>query len=137
MTEQWAIALVIFVLGQALVVIGGGIGAYVMLLGKISGIEIEAEHRLTELETKCERWFVLTGAQGLHKDDDRFHTDAELESFVTDYKKHNHDLPDEEWRRYRSVFERIMNSKLATTNEKALAEGLKELCEHKLSRSQI
>ncbi len=136
MSEGWAIALAVFCLSQALAFAGAGITAYFILITKMAEARVEAEHRFTELETKCEKWFVLSASNALHKDDDRFGMDRDLEHFVILYKSHNHDMPADKWVYYQKVFREIMANKLATPNEKMLAEGLAELCEHKMMRDQ-
>ena len=136
MSENWAIALSMFVLGQAGIFGLAGIAAFWNLKREASADRLEMEHRLTELETKCEKWFVVAGSHGLHRDDDKYGVDKELERFVMLYRAGNHDMPANEWVHYRGVFRSIADNILATTNERALADALAELCDHKMARDR-
>lgn len=140
MSENWAIALVIFVLGQFAIVVTGGIVAFFNLSSRVSDLDKSCEHRITELETKAEKWFVLSATKGLHSPDNHLEADSEIERFVTLYKQHNHDLPNNEgenWQHFESVFTNIVDNDKANPNERALAEGLAELCRHKMMRDRL
>lgn len=137
MSENWAIALVVFCLGEFGATISAGIIGYFILHSKISDARIDSEHRFTALEIKIEKWFVITGSTALHSPNDHLGADRELETFVMDYRQHNHELPSEKWFFYRGVFKRIMDNPNATANEKVLADGFVELCEHKLMASGL
>lgn len=137
MSENWAIGLVVFCLTQAAAVISAGIIAFIVLLNKLSDSKVEAEHRFTLLEAKCEKWFVFAGTAALHSPTDHLGADKELERFVMLYKHYNHDLPADEWVHYHGVFSKFMSNPNATPNERLCFQGYKELCEHKMTRDGL
>lgn len=154
MSEQWQIVLVgLFASCIGALVVGLATIAWYKfqqfdaLKDDLADKATEHEHRVTRLESKleeldkkAEKWFVLAGTTALHSPDNHLGADPEIERFVTLYRRHNHDMPEEtgsDWAFWRLFFSGLMKRENATPNERALAEGFKELCEHKLTRAGL
>ena len=137
MSENWAIALIIFVLGQFVACIGSGIATTIWLIGKIAEAEKTAEHRFTKLEGQAEKWFVLAGSAGLHHEIDKLKCDKDIEDFVISYHNGKQDMPAERWIHFRDIFWKIHNNPKATPDEQMLALGYVDLCEHKMTRNGV
>lgn len=124
------------------------------LRSDISNDRLKLENRLTTLEqqsinlresldnlaTVTEKRFVLVGGAVLHSPDNHLNADPEIERFVTLYVMHHGEMPHEEgsdWAYWRKFFFHMTQKPEATPNEKMLAMGYKELCEHKLLKSGL
>lgn len=123
MSENLAIALVIFVLGQAAVLIGGSVGAYILIV-----------QRITKLETTLDFWVNEVGTKAL----DLLHSPTNhlgLDALIDEYRKHDYDLTDEQWENLRIICAEIQTRKDVGKDEKLLAALGEALSNHKLMRS--
>lgn len=106
---------------QTLGLILGGLGAYIVLV-----------QRVTKLEARFEMFVSLVGtkvAKALHSPTNHLGIDALLEEYIN----RHHELSLEQWRQLHIMCENIMIAQEHVSHgEKAMAAFMAAVCEHKL-----
>lgn len=125
-----------FVLGQAALIITGGLWAFFHLNNKFSDSKIEWIERFSEHSLRCEKWFVAAGSAAIHSPDDHLGADEMIESFVRDYKSGHCDMLPEKWVKYQNAWFDLEHNPKSSPNEALCAEGFRLICEHKMSRDK-
>lgn len=123
MSENWAIALVIFVLGQFALLLMVGVSGYILTV-----------QRITKLETTLDFWVNEVGTKAL----DLLHSPTNhlgLDALIDEYRRHNYDLTDEQWENLRTICAEIQARENVSKDEKLLAVLGEALSNHKLMRS--
>lgn len=123
MSENWAIALVIFVLGQFALLLMVGVSGYILTV-----------QRITKLETTLDFWVNEVGTKAL----DLLHSPTNhlgLDALIDEYRRHNYDLTDEQWENLRFICAEIQARENVSKDEKLLAVLGEALSNHKLMRS--
>lgn len=120
MNENWQIAIFVALAG-AIVTVAGGVIAFAF----------QTTGRLSRVEQSVEFLIDATGrlaAKKLHSPDDHLGIDKYLDIYI----HHNHDMSIQDWQELKDHCLGSRSNPSATRNEKAYAEFLIELCEHKM-----
>lgn len=122
MSENWALMLVAFVLGQAALFTAAIVGGYILLV-----------QRITKLETTLDFWVNEVGTKAL----DLLHSPTNhlgLDALIDEYRSHNYDLTNEQWENLRFICAEIQARESVSKDEKLLAVLGEALSNHKLMR---
>ncbi len=123
MTENVALWLI----GEALALIGIGIGAYFTITGKVSDIHLKLSERLVRIETTIDL-LGENAAKILHSPHDPFKLDSLLDKYID----RHYEMSPDEWGQLLKQCEVVMNDHSVSKNERLLAGTLAAVCHHKL-----
>lgn len=121
MNETWAIAVFGAIVTVLTVAVGGLLAYIIQMAGRMSRLETSVEYLRDALGRLA--------AKKLHSPDNHLGMDELLDEYI----KHSHDMTMEQWQMLKSRCLESRVKSLATKEEKAYAEFLIEVCEHKLS----
>lgn len=131
MSENWAIALVIFVLGQGCAFALAGLAAFFNLVRGQNDMRVD----LTKLQGQMDGMLMRNSviAAGIaHSPDNHHGLDEYLEEYNELYLKHHGDMGIENWIRFRDIFAEALRDKEMNAITRAALEIIVNACEHKM-----
>lgn len=123
MSENWAIGLVLFILGQAAILIAGGVVAHVNLLGKIGGLA----ERMMAIEVRNEGADRHISRMA-HSPHDPYGWDASIDKYLDRY----YEMTSEEWEEWLHKCEAVIADETKPRDDRKTAVLLAAICSHKL-----